>query len=324
MSRTVAFENLSTLAWQTLLAVGFLFGFSASAQAGILIEGVQMTVAVDNTVTITNQGTSVFFGDVGTAGNYPVGSGWAVSSGTITWRDNNNNVAATLSSGGVNVPVSGRFANGFKTGAVTLTNSNGAFYRANVGGSHVSTFVDRIAEGSVRYEVAGTVTVLVNNATLLDNVDLDVDSSTNAVTVFWSGDPVAFGNVGEAGTFSLLNGWKVASDSRTWFDGSSNIAATLFAPGLNVPVGGRIATSNTTGSLALSGTTVLGGALKNFFGDGTWAFSSLAAQSPTTDFWVQGVVTIPEPTAGLAGASALLVIALLRAGRGRGAPRHAA
>jgi hypothetical protein len=318
---TAAFEGLFTLTRHMLLTVSFLLGFSASAQGAIVISGVQITVAVDDTVTVTNQGTSEFFGDVGTAGNYPFLNGWGVSSGTITWRDTNNNIAATLSSGGMNIPASGRVANsnGSKTGSVTLTLSSvgGAGFRSLLGGGGVSTFTQPIAvnaNGSVDYRVEGTVSVLVNNATILQDIDLDVNSNTDVVTVVYSGDAVGFGGVGRAGRFSLMNGWQVASDSRTWFDAGANVAATLFAAGVDVPVGGRIATSNTTGSHVLAGSTTLGAALESQFGDGTWAFTSLAAKSHTTNFWFAGSVTVPEPPAALAGSCALLVLVLLRAG----------
>lgn len=315
--RTAQFEKRSTLAWRALLSVAFLLGFAASAQSQtVVISGVEMTVAVDDTVTITNQGTSQFFGDVGTAGDYGFISGWGVSSGTITWRDTNNNVAATLNSTGMHVPVSGRIANsnGSKTGSVTLAGSAvlGGFWRFALGGEATRGFTQVFANGSVGFRIQGTVTVLAKQVTLLDGLDLDVDSNTKVVSVVYSGSPLAFGDVGTAGTFSLLNGWKVAADSMTWLDASSNVAATLFAPGLNVPVSGRVATSNTTGSLELGGSTTLGAALVSQFGDGTWAFSSLAAQSPTTNFWLDGWVTIPEPGSGLTGSSALLVLALLR------------
>jgi hypothetical protein len=301
-----------------LLACSLTSGREASA--AVMIAGIQLTVALDNTVTITGQGSSQFFGDVGTAGNYPFIAGWGVSSGTITWKDTNGNTAATLDSTGVHVPVSGRIANsnGTKTGSVVLTASQGtgATLRGFFGGG-VHAFTMGAASGSLFYEFSGTATIEVDTATLLDGIDLDVDSDTNVVTVVWSGDPVGFGNVGDAGVHSLVNGWSVASGDLSWRNAASTVVATLYAPGLNVPTTGLLATSSTSGSIELAGSTTLGAALKSQYGLGTAAFTSLAVQSPSTDFYFAGTVTIatPEPASSALGSSALLVLALLRSVR---------
>lgn len=287
------------------------------ADAADVIGGFNLTVALDNTVTVTSTGSPQYFGSVGTAGDYGFVDGWGISSGQITWTDTNANVAATLNATGMHVPVSGRIADssGSISGSVVLTvpANFGAAYRGAFPAGQPTHYGVSIASGGIAFQVVGTVTFVTAEATLIDGMELAVDRFANTVTVNYGGNARAFGAAGDAGLFSLMNGWKVVSDSLTWRNTMSSTVATLYAPGLNVPTGGLSAdSSNIIGSAELGGTSTLATLLANQYGNGTSAFKSFASSSPSTIFYLEGVVTVPEPGVTALAATALAVLLGLR------------
>ena len=314
-----SFVLIKAFGFASLLAclLACLLAFAQPAAAAVVIEGVDLTVAPNNTVTVTSSGSPQYFGSVGSAGNYGFINGWGVSSGQITWTDNNASVAATLNGTGMHVPVSGRIANsnGSISGSVVMTVSPafGAVLRGLIPAGQPTHYESSIASGSVEFQVGGTATVLNAEATLIDSMELSVDRFANTVTIDFGGNALAFGAVGNAGLFSFVNGWRVVAGDLTWRDTMARSVATLYAPGLNVPTSGLSANSgNILGSLELGGTSTLAALLENQYGIGTSAFRSLAARSPTTDFYLEGVVIVPEPSPTALGAAAGATILGLR------------
>ena len=155
----------------------------SSAFAGTVITGLSLNVAADDTVTVNNSGTSAFPGGVGTAGNYPYIGGWGHASGTITWTDTNGTLTLRLDDSGIDVLNNNGVANenGVKSGSVQLSGDTtlGATLRATYGVG-VSAFTSTIANGSVPFDVTGSVNV----APIPVDLDLSVtkdDGVTEAV-----------------------------------------------------------------------------------------------------------------------------------------------
>jgi hypothetical protein len=301
------------------LSIGLLLSFVQVSSAATILANVNVTVENDNSITVTSNGTSQFFGGVGTAGSYGFINGWGVASGQVTWRDTNNAIAATLSSSGVFVPSSGRIANsnGSKSGSVSITGSTalGAALRQSLGVG-VHAYISTAAQGSVAFQFSGTATIPQDTPTVISGLVLEVNTANgNSVTIIDGGTPVAFGSVGSAGDFDFVNGWGASSGTLTWRDTGGSTAATLDASGMHVPVADRVANGAISGVVTLTGSTALGTALASQLGEGTSPFSSLVAESATTEFYLEGTVTVPEPTSALLGWSALLVLTTLRSVR---------
>lgn len=154
-------------------------------------------------------------------------------------------------------------------------------------------------------------------ATIVAGVQLTVNPD-DTVTVTSNGTSQFFGNVGSAGNFGFVGGWGASSDQITWRDTMSTNIATLNAGGLQVLTPGGTANGSILGLLELSASSELGNALVNQFGEGRFAFSSLAVETPTTEFYFEGsamIVTVPEPAPSLLGAAALAVLFVLRSVR---------
>jgi hypothetical protein len=307
------------------LSIGFLLAPAQAWSQVTLLTGVNLVVDDVDNVTVTSSGTPTFFGDneenAGPAGSFGFINGWGVSAGQVEWEDNNRAIVARLNSSGVQVLVAfGSVRSGpgpaDVRGSVSVTASPilGASLRQTFGVG-VHPYTSTVARpGGHPIQFSGTVTILVAppKVTIINGLFLEVESTTGAVTVLSSGNPVLFGDVGDAGDLALLNGWSMkVGDEVVWFDGGPpDEAASLDFRGLHVPVSGRMANSTPFSLFELSASPLIGLALANQFGVGQWAFDSQnfagskVAQSPTTRFYLEGTAQIvTDPCVLLGGDS---------------------
>lgn len=308
-------KSLLPRGFQTL-SIGCLLFLAQASSAAPVVSGIQLSIDLDNNVSITSSGNSTFFGNVGSGGNFGLINGWAITSGQVLWTDNNGATVATLNSSGMHVPVGQRVANqnGTKSGSLSLAASTvlGAALRQSLRGG-VRPFTSVAAQGSIPFEFSGTATIAKEEVTIVRGLFLEVDSSTFDVTVLFGGDPLVFGDVGDAGSFSLENGWRIETGDLSWRDANSLITASLDRGGFNVPQSGLMADGDIIGSATIDATSSLGFTLVDQFGEGTFNFSSLAAASPTTEFYFEGtVIIVPEPSSTLLGLTGLGLLSILR------------
>jgi hypothetical protein len=304
-------SGLSAVALKGALSIGLLLALVQPSSAVTVYGSLNLSVDSDDNVTVLSLGVAQVFGVVGSAGEYGFINGWGVSSNSVTWFHSQANPAAVLSSSGMSIPVTNQLANVPPFGSVNVTGSPtlGAALRQTYGtGSH--SYTSTFAQGSISYDIAGNVTIQ-DKATLIQGLSLQVDGNTHEVTIPFGGSPVAFGDAGEAGNFGLLNGWRVEDGDLTWRDGDMMSVASLDRGGLHVLIGDGLANSDIIGFATLSASSSLGFELATEFGPGTFAYSSFAAESATTGFYIDGSVTVPEPSFHVLAASGLLTILFL-------------
>jgi uncharacterized repeat protein (TIGR01451 family) len=169
------------------LAFMFLaWALAASASAGPIRSGMQLTVNADDTVTINSMGSATFAGSVGSnAGSpFPFINGWGHTSGFTQWTDTNNTPTLRVDGSGVTVQNPGGIANSngnIQTGGLVLNGSTalGAALRAS-NGVGTSPFSSTVANGSVAFTVSGTVTVAPLAGAAVD-IQITVDDNVDPV-----------------------------------------------------------------------------------------------------------------------------------------------
>jgi hypothetical protein len=302
---------LLAMALKGALSIGLLFALVQPSSAVTVYGSLHLSVDSEDNVTVLSLGVAQVFGDVGSAGEFGFINGWGISSGSVTWYHSRANPAAVLTSTGMFIPLTNQLANVPPFGSVNVTGSPtlGAALRQTYGpGSH--SYTSTFAQGSIPYAFAGNVTIH-DRVTLIEGLSLEVDGTTYVATISYGGSPVLFGDVGEAGNFGLLNGWRVEDGDLTWRDSNMMNVASLDRAGLHVLIQDGLADSEIVGFATLSASSSLGFELATKFGPGTFAFSSLAAESATTGFYIEGTVTVPEPGSHLLTSSALLTLLFL-------------
>jgi cysteine-rich repeat protein len=129
-----------------------------------------------------------------------------------------------------------------------------------------------------------------NAVVLVDSLVLEVDEN-NQVTFVSGGStvPIPFQTVVRAGSYPFINGWGISSGEANWFDPVHVLR--LNSNGVFVPVDNRVSGTTVTGSVAITGSTALGAALRQSQGIGSGSFTSTAAQG-TIPYQFSGTVTI--------------------------------
>ena len=175
--------NIARISIQLVILFISILIFPASVLAQSVITGLSVSVAGDDTVTVSNTGTSAYPNGVGTpAGTYTYKNGWSWVSGSIQWTDTNNNNVLRMDSTGIIVQISNGVANanGSKSGSVQLAGNTtlGAALRAAHGVGNNIAFSSNVASSSVDFMVSGTVTI----APPAYDVDLSVTKDDGATT----------------------------------------------------------------------------------------------------------------------------------------------
>ena len=131
--------------------------------------------------------------------------------------------------------------------------------------------------------------------TVITGLSLSVEGN-DTVTVHNTGTSAFAGGVGDAGYYDYINGWGYESGSILWKDTNRKDTLRLDDSGIDVLNEGGIANSNgsKSGTVQLTGSRVLGAALRAQAGVGTdLAFTSTISRG-SVDFKVSGTVTIAE------------------------------